>query len=66
MARFKFYMVGTSDTPALELPFANVRELNEVITRSRFIKGHMQVSEDGERCGVLVPTARIQLVMEAT
>ena len=64
MARFKFFLIGSSDAPILDLPVDSVRALNEVITRSRFIEGEMQVGSDGEGCGVLVPTARIQLAME--
>ncbi len=63
MARFKFCMIGTSETPILHLPAANVRELNEVITRSRFIEGDIEMT-DGVVCGMLLSVNRIQCVIQ--
>jgi len=67
MARFKFYLIGSSDAPVLDVEAADLRELNETISRNRFIEGHMTEPDgDGVLHGVLIATCRIQLIMEAS
>jgi hypothetical protein len=60
-----FSLVGTSQTPILELPVYNAAELNTAIARARFIDGTM-VQIDGEAVNVpvLIPVSRIQMIME--
>ena len=66
MARFKFYLIGSSDAPVLDVEASDLRALNEQVSRNRFIEGHMsQPDGDGVLAGVLVSTSRIQFVMEA-
>lgn len=65
MARFKFYLIGSSDAPVLDVEAADLRELNQQMSRSRFVEGHMtEADADGVLQGVLIATGRIQLVME--
>lgn len=66
MARFKFFLIGTNESPVLEMEAATLRQLNEDLSRNRFIEGQMvEINGHGEDRGVLIPTARIQLVVEA-
>jgi hypothetical protein len=65
MTRFMFSLVGTSQTPILELPVYSAAQLNAAISRARFIDG-MMVQIDGEvvNVPVLIPVSRIQMIME--
>lgn len=66
MARFKFFLIGTNEAPVLEMEATSLRALNEDLSRNRFIEGHMvEINGGGADCGVLIPTARIQLIAEA-
>lgn len=66
MARFKFFLIGSSQTPVLDVDAADLRELNDIVSRNRFIEGHIaERDEDGVFGGMLIATGRIQLVMEA-
>lgn len=66
VARFKFYLIGSSDAPVLDVEATDLRELNRQISGCRFIEGYMAEGDaDGILAGVLVATSRIQLVMEA-
>lgn len=65
MARFKLFLIGASQPVEMDLPVANVAELNELASRARFLEGNMaEPDSDGVCCGVLVPTCRIQFVVE--
>lgn len=63
MGRFKFCLIGTPQSPVLELEAEDVRELHYAIARSRYIEGRM-VEIDGEPtdCDVLIPANRIQMI----
>jgi hypothetical protein len=66
MARFKFFLIGTTEAPILEVEADTLRQLGEMAMRNRFIEGHMvEINGDGASCGVLIPTARVQLIAEA-
>lgn len=63
MARFKFFLIGSCDTPVLELPMADVGHLHDAISRARFIEGEMDMG-DGTHSGVLIPISRVQLIQQ--
>lgn len=66
MARFKLFLIGTPQPIDVDLPVGSVGELNEIASRSRFIEGNMvQPDHDGVCPGVLIPTCRLQMVIEA-
>jgi hypothetical protein len=66
MRTYKFFMIGTTEAPVLEVDAADLVELGEMAMRSRFVVGRMvEINGDGASCGVLIPTSRIQLVAEA-
>lgn len=60
-----FSLIGTPQTPVLELPVYNAAELNAAIARARFVDG-MMVEIDGQPVNVpvLIPVSRIQMIME--
>ena len=65
MARFKFYLIGSSDAPVLDVEAHDLTALNDAMSRNRFIEGRMaEPDAHGVMLGVLIPTTRIQLVME--
>lgn len=66
MARFKFFLVGTNEAPVVEVEASTLQRLGEDLSRTRFVEGRM-IEINGERTevGVLIPTARIQLIAEA-
>lgn len=66
MARFKFFLVGTTEAPVLEVEADTLRELGEMATRHRFVEGRMiEINGEGAAVGVLIPTSRIQLIAES-
>jgi len=66
MARFKFFLIGTHETPVVEMEASSLRQLNDDLSRNRFVEGQMvEINGLGASCGVLIPTARIQFVAEA-
>jgi len=65
MARFRFFMVGTTQAPVLEVAANDLFELNQTIGRRRFLEGQMvEIDGCGVDCGVLIPTSRIQMICE--
>lgn len=66
MAQFRFFLVGSSQAPLVEVEHQDLGELYETITRCRFLQGRL-VEIDGHDvgCGVLIPTNRIQMICEA-
>jgi hypothetical protein len=66
MARFKFYLIGSSDAPVLDVEAADLRALNHQMSSCRFIEGHMaEADTNGVLAGILIATSRVQLVMDA-
>ncbi|MFL6727873.1 MAG: hypothetical protein ACJ8FS_15365 [Sphingomicrobium sp.] len=49
----------------MDLPAHNLADLMELASRSRFIVGSLEADDDGLLRGVMVPTNRIHLVVEA-
>ncbi|MFL6758566.1 hypothetical protein [Sphingomonas sp.] len=65
MTRFKFCMIGTPQSPILEMEARNVAELHHWIARARYIEGRMvEIAGEATDCPVLIPANRIQIVME--
>lgn len=66
MALFKFFLVGSSEAPVLEVPFDHLSDLHHAMARSRFVEGRMvEINSNATSCGVLIPMGRIQLIAEA-
>jgi hypothetical protein len=66
MAEFKVFLVGMPQPLQVDLPVTSVSELVEIASRVRFLEGHMVEADEGGVCaGVLIPTCRLQLVIEA-
>jgi len=67
MATYKFFLVGTTEAPVLEVSATDLIELGELATRTRFGVGRMvEINGDGAAVEVLIPTARIQLIAETS
>jgi hypothetical protein len=65
MALYKFFLIGTNEAPVVEVEVDTLRELGESAIRNRFIEGRMvEIDGQARACAVLIPTARIQLVVE--
>jgi len=66
MARFKLFLIGSPHPLLVNLPVNGVMELNELAGRCRFITGNLSDPDhDGVCSGLMIPTSRIQLVVEA-
>ena len=67
MTRFRIFITGSPQPIDVDLPVASIAELSEIASRSRFIEGHVaEADSDGVYAGVLIPTCRIQLIIETT
>lgn len=65
MGLFRFHLIGMTQAPLLEIAADTVGDLNELMSRSRFIEGRMtEPDEFGVLSGVLLATSRIQCVIE--
>jgi hypothetical protein len=65
MATFRFHLIGSHQPIELEVSAVTISDLNEMISRQRFLEGRLtEPTEDGVLLGALVATARIQCVME--
>jgi hypothetical protein len=66
MAHFRVFLIGVPQPLQVDLPVGSASELVEIASRVRFLKGHMvEADSDGVCAGVLIPTCRLQLVIEA-
>lgn len=66
MSAFRVFLIGSPEALELDLPANNLCDLLELASRSRFIAGcATDADQDGLIRGVLVPTNRIHLVVEA-
>jgi hypothetical protein len=66
MAQFRVFLVGVPQPLQVDLPAGSASELVEIASRVRFLEGHMvEADSDGVCAGVLIPTSRLQLVIEA-
>ena len=65
MAAFRFHLVGVHQPIELEVEASAIREVAEILTRQRFIEGHLSRSdENGVLLGMLLSTYRIECVCE--
>jgi len=66
MARFRVFLTGCPQPLDVDLPASDVAELNQIASSVRFLEGHMaEADHDGVYPGVLIPTCRLQMVIEA-
>ena len=64
MATFDFVLIGSHIAQRVEVPADNLAELADYIACGRFIEGEMLPDDFGEIRRVLIPTNRIQMVVE--
>ena len=63
MATFRFHLIGAQPV-VLEVVADTISELNEIVSRQRFLEGHMTDPDgDGVLAGVLIATSRIQCIV---
>ena len=66
MARYRLFLIGSNSPLEVDLPARIVAELNEIASCARFLEGHMAEADSSGVCpGVLIPTCRLQMVIEA-
>ncbi len=66
MGTFRFHLIGSSTPIELEIAAGTIGDLNEIVSRQRFVEGRLtQPDGDGFLAGVLIATSRIQCVTEA-
>jgi len=66
MAQFHVFLIGAPQPLQVDLPVGSVNELVEIASRVRFLEAHMvEADGDGVCAGVLIPTCRLQLIIEA-
>lgn len=65
MGVFRFHLIASAQPVELEVAARDVGELNEIITRQRFVEGRLTEPDgDGVLLGMLIATSRIQCVTE--
>lgn len=65
MARFRVFLIGCNQPLDVDLPARDVVDLNAMASTVRFLEGHMaEADHDGVCPGVLIPTCRLQMVLE--
>lgn len=65
MGRFRLFLIGTAQPLDVDLSACNVQELVAVMSTAKFITGTVaEPDEDGVCAPFLVPTCRIQCVIE--
>ncbi|APR51850.1 hypothetical protein CA223_07630 [Sphingomonas koreensis] len=65
MASFKLFLIGSNEPLVADLSAASVAELHHVLSTARFVEGPLSIPDDYGVCsGVLIPTSRIQLIVE--
>ena len=65
MATFDFVLIGSHIPQRVEVPADNLAKLADYIAGGRFIEGEMPPDDWGEIRRVLIPTSRIQMVVES-
>jgi len=66
MARFRLFLIGSPQPLEVDLPASDAIELGEIASRTRFLDGHLSDADGHGVCaGVLIPTCRVQLIIEA-
>ena len=65
MARFRIFLVGSSQPLDIDLPANDAAELKVIASRSRFLDGRMAEADQDCVCpDVLIPTCRLQMIIE--
>lgn len=65
MARFCLFLVGASVGIEVDLPAANISEIERDLSRQRHLRGTLADSDpSGQFPGFLVPAHRIQMIIE--
>ncbi len=65
MGVFRFHLIGVVQPIDLEVAAETISELNEIVSRQRFVEGRLtQPDGDGVLLGTLIATSRIQCVLE--
>ncbi len=64
MASFDFVLIGSAVPQRIEVPADNLTSLAAYIAGDRFITGELAPDEWGEIRRVLIPTNRIQMILE--
>lgn len=66
MARFRIFLIGCNQPLDVDMPASDVAELTQIASTCRFLEGHMaEADQDGVCPGVMIPTCRLQMVLEA-
>lgn len=65
MASFKFFLVGSTQAPILDVEASDLVELGEDLCHTRFLLARTsEVDGAPYACRVLVPVSRIQMILE--
>jgi hypothetical protein len=65
MRAYRCHLIGVPEAVELEVDAATMSDLNDLISRQRFIEGRATEADgQGVLAGVLVATSRIQCVVE--
>ena len=65
MAGFRLFLIGTAEPLEVDFRVASISELSHLLSTARFLEGHLSLPDDGGVCpGVIVPTSRVQLIVE--
>jgi hypothetical protein len=63
---YRFHLIGVPEAVELEVDAATISELNDLLSRQRFIEGRATEADGyGVLAGILLATSRIQCVVEA-
>jgi hypothetical protein len=67
MHQYRIHLIGPAQALNVEIDAETISELNEIVSRQRFLEGRMaEPDEDGVLPNVLIATSRIQCVFEAS
>lgn len=65
MGLFRVYLTGSQQAIDVELAASDLRTLKRGLLNERFLEGRVRPEDgDGVCSGVLIPTARLQLILE--
>lgn len=65
MGRFRIFLISNPLPVEVDLPAHSASDLGEIASRARFLEGHMAApTSDGIFAAVLIPTSRIQFIVE--
>jgi hypothetical protein len=66
MARFKFFLIGSTQAPVLDVEATSIAQLQADLTRERFLVARtVEVDGSPVSCDVIVPVSRIQMIADA-